>query len=364
MLSIHDIAVTLGGKQVLDGVDLDVGPAGVVALLGASGSGKSTLLRVVAGLLPSERGSVGWDGQDLAPVPAHQRHFGMLFQDHVLFPHRDVAGNVELGLRLQRIQTSARRARVAEMLALVGLAGYEARRVSTLSGGEQQRVALARALAPSPRMLLLDEPFGALDRPLRDRLVGEVGDIIRTAGVPAIIVTHDRDEAFAFADRVGVLADGRIVQCAPPAELWAHPADEHVASLIGLGRAVDATRDGDALVTPWGRIPWPNEGAPRVRVVLRPDALAVDRDGALAGAVRRVAPHGGRTMVEVTLASGERVWAAPARDEAEPAAGSSVRLRVDANGLVVFARERAGQFSDSGTSSPPAPSVAGVANDQ
>jgi thiamine transport system ATP-binding protein len=353
---------------VLDGVTLDVGATQVVALLGASGSGKSTLLRVVAGLLAADRGTASWDGRDLAGVPSHRRGFGMLFQDHVLFPHRDVRGNVELGLRLQHRDAAFRNARVAEMLDLVGLAGYEQRRVTTLSGGEQQRVALARALAPAPRLVLLDEPFGALDRPLRDRLVADVGEIIRRAGVPAIVVTHDRDEAFALADSVGVLAGGRIVQCAPPNELWEHPASEHVASLIGLGTAVDATVHDTTLITPWGALPAPAARSLRpgpVRVLLRPDGLAVDRDGPLEAVVRRIAPHGGRSMVELALGGDHTVWAALPRGNIALARGATVRVRVEPDALVVFGGdEPADQFSDAGTSSPPAASPAGVANDQ
>ncbi len=382
MLCVEDVVVSFGGRTVLDGVDLDVPTAGVVALLGASGSGKSTLLRVIAGLLAADRGTVTWDDHDLAGVPTHKREFGMLFQDHVLFPHRDVGGNVELGLRMQHRDARTRRTRVAEMLELVGLSGYERRRVSTLSGGEQQRVALARALAPSPRLLLLDEPFGALDRPLRDRLVADVGDIVRAAGIPTIVVTHDRDEAFALADRVGVLAAGRIEQCAAPAELWARPATEHVASLIGLGTAVDATVRDDAIVTPWGVLPRPDAGGPlpkTARVLLRPDALTIDPRGSLEGVVRRVAPHGGRTMIEVELGEGAPLWATPARDSASraPATGERVRVHVARDAIVVFDAPAApgtpgtrddardGQSeSGAGTSSLWAVSPAGVANDQ
>ena len=386
MLSVRDVAVALGAQPVLDGVDLDVDVTQVVALLGASGSGKSTLLRIIAGLLPADRGTVSWDGRDLTNVPPHRRGFGMLFQDHVLFPHRDVRGNVELGLRLQHRDAEFRRARVAEMLELVGLAGHEPRHVTTLSGGEQQRVALARALAPSPRLLLLDEPFGALDRPLRDRLVADVGEIIRRAGVPAIVVTHDRDEAFALADAVGVLAGGRIVQHAPPNELWEQPANEHVASLIGLGTAVDGTVQGATLVTPWGALAAPaacsSQGG-RVRVLLRPDGLVVDHDGPLEAVVRRVAPHGGRTMAELALGGGHTVWAVPPRGGVALVSGATVRVRIEPDALVVFGRDAEGraeqheraervgpadevgrQFSDAGTSSPPAASPAGVANDQ
>jgi thiamine transport system ATP-binding protein len=181
----------------------------VVGLLGPSGSGKSTLLRVIAGLLPPDAGSVCWDGEDLTSVLTHRRRFGMVFQDQQLFPHRDVAANVGFGLRMASAPKDVARARVAELLELVGLAGFEHRAVTALSGGEAQRVALARALAPEPRLLLLDEPLAALDRDLHDRLAVDLRDLLKRLHITAIHVTHDRDEAKTVADRVVTLADLR-----------------------------------------------------------------------------------------------------------------------------------------------------------
>ena len=330
MLSVRDVAVSFATRPVLDGVDLDVESRGVVALLGASGSGKSTLLRVIAGLLAPNRGSVCWDGQDLATVPPHRRQFGMLFQDHVLFPHRDVEGNIELGLRMQRrdasVRASARRrdARVGRAHRLRTAARHHAvrRRAATRGAGP--------ALAPSPRSMLLDEPFGALDRPLRDRLVADVGDILRRTGVPAIVVTHDRDEAFALADRIGVLVDGRIVQQAPPAELWRQPVSEHVASLIGLGAGFDATVAGDRLLMQWGGSRCRGRCMPRVRRewCSARTCSAIDRDGSFDAVVRRVAPHGGRTMVELTVPGGDVVvGVAAARRRLARGGGCRARAR-------------------------------------
>lgn len=223
------------------GVSLDVGPGEVVALLGPSGSGKSSLLRAVAGLEPVAEGTVTWDGVDLAGTAVHRRGFALMFQDGQLFPHRDVAGNVGYGVETS-LGRDARRARVTELLALVGLAGFEGRDVASLSGGERQRVALARSLAPRPRLLLLDEPLSALDRALRERLAGQIRAVLTATRTPAIFVTHDHDEAFAVADRIAVLDEGRLLQVARPVELWRHPASRRVAEFLGYEAFVPAAR--------------------------------------------------------------------------------------------------------------------------
>jgi thiamine transport system ATP-binding protein len=202
MLRVEGVTVDLGGRRVLDHVELTVATGEVVALLGPSGSGKTTLLRVIAGLLPADGGRVLWDGEDVTGVPTHLRRFGLVFQDQQLFPHRDVAANVGFGLRMAGQPKVEVRRRVGELLELVGLQGFEHRSVAALSGGEAQRVALARALAPEPRLLLLDEPLVALDRELHDRLAVELHDLLRTVGTTGVHVTHDHEEAATVADRV------------------------------------------------------------------------------------------------------------------------------------------------------------------
>jgi thiamine transport system ATP-binding protein len=233
MLRAAGLTVRFGAFTAVDGVDLEVRDAEIVSVLGPSGSGKSTLLRAIAGLEPEARGRVEWDGIDLSRVPPHRRQFGLMFQDHALFPHRDVVGNVGFGLRMHGVPRADVDARARVALARVGLSGFEHRNVAEISGGEQQRVALARALAPEPRLLMLDEPLGALDRALREELVGELRALFDDLGQAVVFVTHDHDEAFALADRVAVMHAGRVVQLGSPAEVWACPADAFVARFLG-----------------------------------------------------------------------------------------------------------------------------------
>ena len=205
-LELRGIELARGGKTILDGVSLTVADGEIVCLTGPSGSGKTTLLRVIAGLAAPDAGTVVFAGADLRDVPVHRRGFGLVFQDHALFPHRDVAANVAFGLRMQGVRRRELASRVAAQLELVGLADAGRRDVTTLSGGEQQRVALARALAPRPRLLLLDEPLASLDRELRDRLALDLRRILRAVGISAIHVTHDLAEAATVGDRTVALA--------------------------------------------------------------------------------------------------------------------------------------------------------------
>ncbi len=218
--AIHDMTFAVSRGEVL-------------GVLGSSGSGKTTLLRVIAGLQAPSSGSLRLDGVDITSTPTHLRGIGLMFQEHALFPHLTVADNVAFGLKMAKMPKAERASRVQEVLELVGMGGFESRNVSSLSGGERQRVALARTIAPSPRVLLLDEPLGSLDRVLRDRLVPELGELIARLGLTALYVTHDRSEAFELADRIAVLDEGRIVQLAVPSFLDQHPANEHVARLLG-----------------------------------------------------------------------------------------------------------------------------------
>ena len=285
MLEIVGATVRFGSTPAVDQVDLTVRPGEILALLGPSGCGKSTLLRAVAGVQRLDAGRMSWSGVDLAGVPAYRRGFGLMFQDGALFPHRTVAGNVGYGLT--EMTRPARAERVAELLELVGLAGFAGRAVASLSGGQAQRVALARALAPAPRLLLLDEPLAALDRSLRERLLDDLGVILRSAATTAIFVTHDQDEAFALADQVALMRSGRILQIGAPAQLWAEPADEWVARFVGYRTVVSAQSWSDATGDPVQ----PGE------IALRTSALVVEKAGPIEARCVRVTPgRSGRSL--------------------------------------------------------------------
>ncbi|WP_215781821.1 ABC transporter ATP-binding protein [Paludibacterium sp. B53371] len=234
MLIIDKVSKRFGSQWPARDLSLTVGQGEIVALLGPSGCGKSTLLKLIAGLVQPDAGSIRFAGEDLDGVAPEARHFALMFQDFALFPHLNVLENVCFGLVERRVPRAEARQRAAGLLATVGLAGYERRPVGQLSGGEAQRVALARALVTEPRLLLLDEPFSSLDAHLRLALQAEFRQRIRDLGMSAVLVTHDRQEAFAMADRIALLHEGQIRQCAAPASLLSSPVDSWVARFIGF----------------------------------------------------------------------------------------------------------------------------------
>jgi ABC-type Fe3+/spermidine/putrescine transport system ATPase subunit len=239
MLEVHHIFKMYDGKPLLNDISFKVDTGETVCLLGASGSGKSTLLRIIAGLEEANSGFVSFNGVDLTSTPAHLRDFGLVFQDYALFPHLNVDENIAFGLKMRRLSQDEITTRVANSLKLVNLNGFGLRRVIDLSGGEQQRVALARALAIRPRLLMFDEPLGALDRTLREELLNELRSILRQTRIPAVYVTHDQEEAFTIADRVLILHEGKIVREGSPADVWANPESAFVAGFLGLGNILE-----------------------------------------------------------------------------------------------------------------------------
>jgi thiamine transport system ATP-binding protein len=334
-LEVRDLTVRYDGTTAVEALDLDVPAGSLTAVLGPSGSGKSTLLRAIAGLEAPVAGSIAYDGHDLARVPTHRRGFALMFQDGQLFPHQSVGRNVGYALRLRGASRIENSHRVAELLELVGLAGYEARMPSTLSGGERQRVALARSLAVEPRMLLLDEPLSALDRDLRERLAGELHDILRRADTTALLVTHDQEEAFAIADRMAVMREGRLVQSGSVEDVWRAPADAWTARFLGYATVLTGpgARAVRALVDP---------AATWTEVALRRSAVRLDPGGPLRATVTsaKVTPEQLRLELDV---DGLGVLPAVAEPGLTVAVGEPVRARVVPDRLAALTRNASGR---------------------
>jgi thiamine transport system ATP-binding protein len=328
-LDAHGLTVRFGDTVAVDDVSLAVAPGEIVALVGPSGCGKSTLLRVIAGLELPDSGRVLWDGDDVTRVPPHEREFGLMFQEHALFPHRNVGDNVAFGLRMKGHAKPARTERVRAVLDLVGLGGFESRTIDTLSGGEAQRVALARALAPSPRLLMLDEPLGSLDRVLRDRLAVDLRQVLRELHQAAIHVTHDQEEAYAIADRLVVMDRGRLVRDGAAADVWRNPREEFVARFLGHENVVDA-RTARAI----------GLGDGHSAVVVHEAAIRLDRDGPCGATIRSVRFRGAtsRVVMQLDIAGFADRTELVVHTSTPPAVGAQVRLRIDPTHVVPLDR--------------------------
>ena len=332
-ITLENIHKSFGSTTALAGVSFDVEQEEIVAVLGPSGCGKSTLLAVIAGLEAADRGEVCWNGVNLAGTPPHRRGFGLMFQDFALFPHMNVSENVAFGLRSTSPFSppvggkEAVHQRVAEMLELVGLPGFEKRDVNTLSGGEQQRVALARSLAPRPRLLMLDEPLGSLDRNLRERLTADLRLILRGMRQTAVYVTHDQEEAFTVADRIVVMRGGRLEQAGTPQEIYSRPASPFVAGFIGLTNLVAGMATTKGIETRIGPFPNPDGLAGPVTVLVRPEGahLAQAEGCTLTGVVleRSFRGRSYRLLLEV---EGVRLSFDIPSSEPVPAEGESVQV--------------------------------------
>lgn len=288
MLSVRNLYKKYENQPLLEGVSFDVQQGETICLLGRSGSGKSTILRIIAGIETPESGEVYWDHQNLKDVPVHKREFGFMFQDYALFPHKDVFENVAFGLKMKNLPADLIEEKVNAVLSKVKMDKFRHRQVSDLSGGEQQRVALARSLAPEPRLLMLDEPLGALDRNLREELMVELRLILHETEIPAIYVTHDQEEAFTIGDRLVLLNNGRIIQDAPPEIVYQHPKNTWVAKFIGLSNLIDGsilsidplvvrTNIGDFSIQTG--LPENAKLGDKVMLLLRPDAISQGEHG-------------------------------------------------------------------------------------
>jgi len=339
-VAIQRVSHAYAGVPALSDVSLDVAPGTLLALLGPSGCGKTTLLRIVAGFVRQTRGSVQVDGVPIDDLPAAAREVGIVFQNYALFPHMTVAGNVGYGLAARGERASAVAERTAEMLERVKMSTYASRYPNELSGGQQQRVALARALAVSPRIVLLDEPFSALDKALRLDMQIEVKGLLRAAGVTSILVTHDQEEALSMADRIVVLNQGRVEQEGSPSDLYDRPRSLFVNRFIGHTNLIPAsvasagpdamqvtTTDGVSLRVAPGK----GLGAgDAVLVSVRPERLTIDDAGAITAFVRQVLPLGPVDVVEATLADGTalKVTVPHVAGGLALAAGAPIRLAV------------------------------------
>ncbi|MFC3494356.1 ABC transporter ATP-binding protein [Glycomyces rhizosphaerae] len=319
-LHIEGLHKTFGDTVALAGADLAVAEGELVAVLGPSGCGKTTLLRCVAGFERPDGGSITVAGRRIEHLPPQARRVGVVPQEGALFPHLSVGRNVAYGLH-----GAGRGGRVAEVLDLVGLDGYARRMPHELSGGQRQRVALARAMAPKPELILLDEPFSALDAGLRQSLRGEVAAALRAAGATAVLVTHDQDEALSLADRVAVMREGRIVQFAPPAEVYRSPVDPWTASFVGDAVWLDGDVDGDTAATAVGDVAVEGPDGP-ARLLLRPEQLRLS-EGAPNATVSAVEYFGHDALVTLEFANGVRLRSRVLGGA--PVAGQSVSVAVD-----------------------------------
>jgi len=341
-LTVEGIEQAYGDNRVLSSLSFRV-PAGAIGcLLGPSGCGKTTALRCIAGFEGVRAGRILVNGEVLSSpgftVPPEKRGLGMVFQQYALFPHLDVAANVAFGLRELKGREKTRR--VAEVLETVGLAEYAALFPDELSGGQQQRVALARALAPRPGLLLMDEPFSSLDTGLRVRLGAEIRDILKQQGITALLVTHDQAEAFAVADEIGVMHEGRLQRWDSAYNLYHRPASRFVAEFVGEGCFVPGeTNDDGTVQIELGRLeptePLAQGDQRAVEVLLRPDDIVYDEDSPLTATVLRKAFRGAAILYTLGLPSGRRVLAL-VPSHYDHRVGERIGIRLEADHVVVF----------------------------
>ena len=321
IISIRDVAKHFGPVAAVDDVSLDIARGEFFSLLGPSGCGKTTLLRMLAGFEHPTHGDILIDGQQMAGVPANHRPTNMVFQNYAIFPHLNVRENIGYGLRNAKLSKDETESRVKAALALVRLDNYGDREAHQLSGGQRQRVALARALVLRPKVLLLDEPLGALDKKLREEMQIELRQLQRTVGITFVFVTHDQEEALTLSDRIAVMSRGKVLQVAPASGLYEAPNCREVAEFIGSMNFIEGTLDGNGMLrTPTGAFAVPpgeekREQGGRVFLAIRPEKLTLgsdppgNGDNALAGVVSAVTYLGDRSHFLVRVEGHERPFA-------------------------------------------------------
>ncbi|MGH9839313.1 MAG: ABC transporter ATP-binding protein [Blastocatellia bacterium] len=344
-LKLDRLSVNYGATQALCNFTLEINDAELVALLGPSGCGKTTVLKVVAGLLAPARGDVLFNDVSVLPIPAEQRGATMVFQKPLLFPHLTVAENIGFGLKMRRMNKTEIAARVAQSLEWVRLEGYERRKPNELSGGQEQRVALARALVTEPRVLLLDEPFSALDENLRGEMRLLVRELQQRLRITTIFVTHDQREALAVAARIALLLDGRIEQCGEPRDLLLNPCSAQAARFFGW-KLLAGERNGQMARTSAGDFNLPDTGREgKCFLAFRPENVRIcaceNREGNLTGKLESVIDFGARWQWRVRLPGGEVLEAEQehAPDECHPRAGDEINLFLPENAVRCFASQ-------------------------
>lgn len=308
LLSIRSITKSFGPIAAVDGVDLDIYENEFFALLGPSGCGKTTLLRMIAGFEFPSAGAILLSGQDIAPLPPEKRPLNLMFQSYALFPHMTVRQNLSYGLEMERLGKAEIRRRVDETLASTDLTELADRKPEQLSGGQKQRVALARALAKKPKLLLLDEPLGALDKKLRERMQLELKRLQHEAGITFVIVTHDQEEALVMADRMAILRSGRLLQVGSPEEIYEEPADAFVANFIGVMNFIRGRMDDAGVFTADSYALTPGNAcrAGSALLAVRPEHVSIAPDGTgLPGTISDIAYHGLDRVVHVATASSD-----------------------------------------------------------
>ncbi|MFJ3958837.1 ABC transporter ATP-binding protein [Arthrobacter sp. NPDC090010] len=331
-LVLESLTKDFGQQAVLKGIDLSVRRGGTTAIVGPSGSGKTTLLRIIAGFEAPTTGSLALNGEKVAGpgawVPAHRRQIGYVAQDGALFPHLSVGQNIAFSLR--HLPRAQRRERVAELMTMVRLdPDYARRRPHEISGGQQQRVAIARALAHEPQLMLLDEPFSALDAGLRVATRRSVAEVLKEAGVTTILVTHDQAEALSFADQVAIMRAGKLAQVGNPFVVYTRPADRATAEFLGDAVILDAWLEGSLATCSLGAIPVrrpPAQG--KVVVMLRPEQIRITEDGPIRGTVLDTDYFGPETTVRLLLPEGGEVISIRHWNAAIARPGTELRLRV------------------------------------
>ena len=335
-LDVAGAEKSFGGVTVLGGVDLTVAAGEFISLLGPSGCGKTTLLRIVAGLLAADRGTIRLDGEEIGSRPPHRRDVGVVFQNYALFPHLTVAENIAFGLKARKHPTAEIAPTVRRFLSLVHLTDFADRSVRALSGGQQQRVAVARALAVQPKLLLLDEPFSALDRKLRENMQIELRRLLRELGITAVFVTHDQDEALTMSDRIAVMNKGAIEQLAVPAAIYRTPATAFVLEFVGLSSRLAGTvvgQDYDQVIvdTAFGPLRAPGSfvvGA-SVMLAVRPERITVNGPGdyALVARLRDAVFQGSKVQLHFEARDGDHLMVETADlSDGLPAPGTEMRL--------------------------------------